>query len=120
MGAIIIEDQGKYFGRLGTHKITLKDGSVMYMRRQPGNEAINLYKFCGSDNVRRFSVGGQVKIEQGLWSHNQGLVLEVTHIQALFHQNLNRLFFQWQDDPQKNIKNDSPAATKNKENKKKS
>ena len=81
MGAIIIEDQGKYFGRLGTHKITLKDGSVMYMRRQPGNEAINLYKFCGSDNVRRFSVGGQVKIEQGLWSHNQGLVLEVTHIQ---------------------------------------
>jgi len=76
----IIEDQGKYFGRLGTHKLTLKDGSVMYMRRQPGNEKINLYKYCGSEKRSAFTVSGHIKIEQGLWSKNHGLVLEVAEI----------------------------------------
>ncbi len=77
----VLEDQGKYIGRIGTHRLILRDGRILYLRRQPGNEGIDLYRYCGSDEIRRFIVSGELKVEKGLWSQKKGLVLEVNHIE---------------------------------------
>lgn len=75
-----LDDQGIFFGRLGSHKLTLTHGQTIHLRH-PQNPIL-LDRMISPDQIQNYSISGQLKFSFGLWTHKQGMVLDVSQIEV--------------------------------------